>query len=108
MDLRDLCGDDFAIMQADPLATLGVLLQRLPAGLYGRAATIARVGHHAAFLWAQLVACKLGRLWRKFLRVVEDKFNASLRIYCDPAARCAVSEETSRNDALKMSLNNSP
>jgi hypothetical protein len=41
VDLRDLCGDDFAIMQADPLATFRVLLQRPPAGLHGLSATIA-------------------------------------------------------------------
>jgi len=50
VDLRDLCGDDFAIMQADPIAALGVLLQRPPAGLYGPAATIARVGRNQGAL----------------------------------------------------------
>ncbi len=50
VDLRDLCGDDFAIVQADPIAALGVLLQRPPAGLYGPSATIARVGRNQGAL----------------------------------------------------------
>jgi putative transposase len=47
VDLRELRGNDIAVMQADPFAALGVLPQRPSEGLYAPSAAIAGAGWHA-------------------------------------------------------------
>lgn len=51
MDLRDLRGDEIAIMQADPAAALGVLLQRAAPGLHAAAKTAEGAGGYARAIW---------------------------------------------------------
>jgi hypothetical protein len=47
MDLRDLRGDEIAVMQADPFAALGVLSQRPSKGLHAPNAAVAGAGWHS-------------------------------------------------------------
>lgn len=44
VDLRDLCGDEIAIMQADPFSSLGVLLPRATARRHTAATAAPRAG----------------------------------------------------------------